>query len=218
MGGRPKAPRLSARSIPKNAKAAGVFEIKVTIAGVQPPVWRRLLVPADLRLDQLHNVLQAAFGWSDSHLHHFYTGDRRKAITYYGMPPPDGDDGGMPEEDERRFSLRDLAPGKGAPLAYEYDFGDSWLHQIKVERVIKADEAGPTPRCISGARACPPEDVGGAWGYGEFLEILADPGHEQHKEMMEWAGEFDPEAFNQGAANAALANPAGSPSRRRRFR
>ncbi len=219
MGRRPKAPRPPSRSTPKASPAAGVFEIKVTIGGIEPPVWRRLLVRADTPLDRLHGVLQAAFGWTDSHLHHFYTGNRRQGLTYYGIPSPDGDNWGTPEEDERRFSLRDLVPGKGAALAYEYDFGDSWLHQIKVERVLGGEEAGPTPRCTGGARACPPEDVGGAWGYEEFLEILADPAHDGPDELQEWlGGAFDPEAFDLEAANAALANPEGNPARRRRFR
>lgn len=125
MGRTSKAPRLAGRSNPKTAAASSVFDIKVTLAGTEPPVWRRLLVRADLRLDRLHAILQAAFGWTDSHLHHFYTGNRRTGMTYYGTLDPDGDDWGPPQEEERKHMLGDLAPGKRATLAYEYDFGDS---------------------------------------------------------------------------------------------
>ena len=186
-----------------------MFQIKVVLENIQPPVWRGLLVPGGTKLDRLHEVLQTAFGWTDSHLHHFYTGDRRGGMTFYGTPDPENDFSDTPEEDERRYTLCDLAPRKGGTLVYEYDFGDSWTHRIKVERVLGGEEAGPTPRCTGGARACPPEDVGGPWGYQEFLDALSDPANEDRDELLAWAGgSFDPEAFDSGAINTALARRA----------
>ena len=179
------------------APAAGaVYQLKVTLAETKPPVWRRVLVDGASTLDQVHEVIQAAFGWWNYHLHEFEVGDAR-----YAVPDPDYDpayDWGSPTLDERQVRLDSVA-GEGSKLDYTYDFGDNWRHKIVVEKVLAADAAAPVtvPACIDGRRACPPEDSGGTWGYEELLGILGDPSHPEHDARREWLGRpFDPAAFD----------------------
>lgn len=167
-----------------------VYQLKATILGTKPPVWRRLIVPEDIRLSELHQVLQAAFGWWNCHLHEFESHGTR-----YGSDG-DGDGWGDPPEDERRTRLRTIAE-PGSSFLYVYDFGDDWRHRIVVEKAFPA-EAGPRyPACTGGRHACPPEDCGGPWGYQEFLAAINDTSHVEHESMLEWAGgQFDPDAFD----------------------
>ncbi len=176
-----------------------VYQLKVTLRDSKPPIWRRIQVLADIPLSKLHRILQAAMGWSDSHLHQFIVGD-----TFYGIPDPDSfmDTG---TKYESRAKLNQIAPAEKFKFVYEYDFGDSWEHLILVEKILPATEGAQYPVCLTGKRACPPEDVGGVWGYDEFLEAIKDPKHPDHEEMLEWAdGDFDPEAFDLDAINKAL--------------
>lgn len=179
---------------------ASIYQIKVTLEGIRPPVWRRLLVPGEVALDELHDILQAAFGWLDYHLHQFIVGER-----YFGVPDPDYETY-MEMNDEAEVTLGEIAAGEGFRFRYEYDFGDSWMHLIQVEKILPPDPDRAYPVCIKGRRASPPEDVGGVWGYEGFLEAIADPEHEEHESYLEWiGGEFDPEAFDLAEVNAALA-------------
>jgi Plasmid pRiA4b ORF-3-like protein len=149
-----------------------------------------VLVDTGGTLDHLHEVIQAAFGWWNSHLHEFEVGRIR-----YGIPDPD-EDWGEPPRDERRTRL-DAIASVGSSFRYTYDFGDGWEHRVVVEKVLPADIASALPACIDGRRACPPEDCGGTSGYRELLEVLADPSHPEHDERREWLGrEFDPEVFD----------------------
>jgi hypothetical protein len=187
------------------ASAAGdVFQLKVTLLDTKPPIWRRVLVDGGSTLDHLHEVIQAAFGWWNYHLHEFEVGRTR-----YGVPDPD-EDWGEPRRDERRTRLDALA-GEGSSFRYTYDFGDGWDHNIAVEKVLPADSTPTLPACIDGRRACPPEDCGGTWGYRELLEILANPTHPEHDERSEWIGRpfdaeaFDPSEFEDNLRNGRLA-------------
>ena len=166
-----------------------VHQLKVTLKDIKPPVWRRVQVPSIITLADLHLVIQAAFGWWDYHLHEFDIGGIR-----YGID--DGEGWGEPPKDERRARLERLVP-VGARFGYVYDFGDDWEHTITVEKVLPADPKVKYPTCVTGRRACPPEDCGGTWGYADFLDAIGDPNHEQHNEMLEWVGgPFDPEHFD----------------------
>ncbi len=183
------------------ASSKRIHQLKVVLWGARPPIWRRLHVPSDMTLAELHRVVQVAMGWQDYHLHQFEI-----AGVTYGVD--DGEGWGPVPEDEGRTRLYRVA-GKGTRFTYEYDFGDSWEHAITVEDVLDAEEGTTYPVCIAGKRACPPEDCGGVWGYEGFLAAVADPGHEEHDELLEWAGgQFDPECLDLAAVNRALA-PAG---------
>jgi hypothetical protein len=177
--------------------STGIHQIKVTLENIQPPIWRRLLVPGDVTLEKLHYILQVAMGWTHSHLHQFIVGQ-----TYYGVPHPDY---GFEMRDERRMMLSQVVPGEGFKFHYEYDFGDSWLHSLLVEKILPPEPGQQVPICVKGKRACPPEDVGGAWGYAEFLDAIQDPNHPEHEAYLEWVGfEFDPEAFDLDETNEIL--------------
>jgi hypothetical protein len=187
-------------STTKSTTDTPVFQIKVTLEGNKPPIWRRLLVHSDITLSDLHHIIQAAFGWWDYHLHQFIVGG-----TYYGEPHPDYFDY-VDMHDEQDVTLGEFAASEGFKFRYEYDFGDSWLHQVLVEKVLPAELGQDYPVCIEGRRARPPEDVGGIGGYYHFLEAIQDPDHEEHEEYLEWVGgEFDPEAFDFEEVNQALA-------------
>ena len=174
-------------------------QITVTLLDTDPPVWRRLLVPATIRLDRLDHVIQAAMGWTNSHLHMFIHRTGR-----YGIPDPD-----FPLHDERRATLRDLASRQGDTFGYEYDFGDSWEHEIILEDLVAAEPGGRYPACVAGGGACPPEDCGGIPGYQELIDSLADPDHPEHDEMLRWLGiargsDFDPARFDAHDANRRI--------------
>ncbi len=169
---------------------ATVISLKVTLDDVEPKVLRRIEVPANIRLDRLHLALQAALGWTNSHLLEIRARD-----VGWGIPDPDWPDGPL---DARKISLIDVLEDTGTKtLRYLYDFGDGWEHTIKVERLIVADPAITYPRLVTASGRCPPEDVGGPWGYADMLDALADPKHERHAEIQEWLGEkFDPKLFD----------------------
>jgi hypothetical protein len=163
-----------------------IARLKITLDDVEPKVVRRLEVPFSIRLDRLHQTLQAALGWTDTHLFEIRARD-----VGWGIPDPDWGDGPL---DARKATLASIVEDTGArTLRYLYDFGDGWEHTIKIERLFDPLPGDSYPRLIEASGRCPPEDVGGPWGYAEFLEALADPEHEQHTDMRRWFGEdFDP--------------------------
>jgi len=184
----------------KKQTGTQVYQLKVTLKGIKPPIWRRVRVPADINLKKLHRVIQKVMGWEDCHLHQFIIGE-----SCYGEPDPDDSFFDMEMENEQKFRLSQVAPEEKGKFFYEYDLGDGWIHQIVVEKILPGAEGGDFPVCLAGKRACPPEDVGGPWGYASFLEAVQDPAHEDHEDMLEWAGEdFDPETFSPEAVNFAL--------------
>lgn len=174
-----------------------IFRLKVTLRGIDPQVWRRFLVPADITLQRLHETLQAVMGWADSHLHQFESNG-----VFYGISDPGI---GVHRVNESQTTIDQLLRHPKDHITYEYDFGDGWEHDVVLERVLPLKSDGIIPFIETGQRACPPEDVGGIPGYTSFLEILADPKHPAHQEMLEWVGGyFDPEAFDVDKANQAL--------------
>jgi hypothetical protein len=158
-----------------------VYQIKITLMGSHPPVWRRIEVQGSITLAALHRIVQVVMGWANAHLHRFIIKSRS-----YALPDPD-DRGSNKPQDERDFRLHDVAQ-EGSRLAYEYDFGDNWQHELLIERIHPAEDGAPYPRCLEGAGACPPEDVGGISGYAHFLEVLADPKNPEHQESRDWIG------------------------------
>jgi hypothetical protein len=174
-----------------------VYQLKVTLKGSKPPIWRRLLVPGTVSLYQLHQIIQIAMGWTDSHLHQFIIEEE-----FYSIPSPEDWE---PVKDERRHRLNQVVPAENDKFIYEYDFGDSWEHQILVEKIQPPESGIKYPLCIKGKAACPPEDVGGVWGYMELLEAISDPNRAEHDSIIEWLGDdFDPEKFDLEAVNQAF--------------
>ncbi len=177
-----------------------VYQIKVTLAGSDPPIWRRIQVTGDTTLATLHRVLQIVMGWEDYHLHDFEIRGAR-----FGDPEFLSVGLSAPPLDEADTRLSELVLTPKTEFTYEYDFGDSWIHQLLVEEVLERRDDVHYPRCVAGEKAAPPEDVGGIWGYYEYLEILADPEHEEHEDYVEWRGEdFDADAFDLAQINDAL--------------
>jgi len=184
-------------------RAAPAYELKIVLLGTKPPIWRRLQVPGNANLGWLHAVIQVAMGWTNSHLHHFLTNDAR-----YAEPRHNADMGSSeePDRDEAKAVLMQVAPDEGTQFGYEYDFGDSWEHEITVAKILPPDgNAATTALCLDGARACPPDDCGGIGGYAELLKALKNPKHPEHQTMKEWLGRpFDAEAFDVAKANLWL--------------
>ena len=192
----------------KVATPGRIYQLKITLDGSKPPIWRRVEVADSVTLAQLHTIIQTAMGWTDSHLHMFHVGG-----ATYGVPDPDDE---MEIRDERKIALNRLLSVPKQKLIYEYDFGDGWTHHVLLEQVLEPEPGAAYPRCTAGKRACPPEDCGGIWGYASFLEAIADPQHSEHDELLEWVGgAFDPTLFDIAAVNAALGsrNPAVSAGR-----
>jgi hypothetical protein len=186
-------PALVAAPAPQ-AKAEQAVQVLVQLRDIEPAIWRRVVVPASLTLRELHAVIQTAMGWEGYHLHMFDV-----AGTIFGdVEDFDGELG-----DEDTFTVGQAA-ATGHAFSYEYDFGDGWTHDVKVEQLMASVGVG-TPHLLGGARACPPEDCGGSWGYEHLLEVLADPHHSEHKGLLEWLGDpYDPDAFDLAETNANL--------------
>ncbi|MBA3393462.1 MAG: plasmid pRiA4b ORF-3 family protein [Deltaproteobacteria bacterium] len=165
-----------------------LYELDVRLQAIEPAIWRTVEVPGTSSLEDVHFAIQVAMGWTNSHLHQFTIGGR-----FYGMADVDGS-GDLELEDEREYRLQDLVQS-GSSFLYEYDFGDGWEHDVRVTKVTTVAKA-PRPRCIAGARACPPEDCGGPSGYQNLLEALRDPKHEEHDSMVMWSDDFEPERFD----------------------
>ena len=200
----PKARRAEAEraaSVAPGRSAARLYQFKITLVDIEPPIWRRIQV-LDGTVDKLHEHIQAAMGWTNSHLHQFYIDG-----TLHGDPEllksgAERFDG----ENSTRTLISEVMPHDGAPFrfSYEYDFGDSWNHEVKFEGNPQPQPGVEYPLCLEGARACPPEDVGGTTGYADYVEALGDPTHERHEELLQWNGDFKPEAFNPRRATQAM--------------
>jgi hypothetical protein len=178
-------------------------QLRVSIDRIEPQIWRRLIVPSSFNLRDLHLVLQAAFGWMNAHLHEFEIGGLRFADADVANAENGRDDSRAFEEMDVR--LRDFTRQPGTTFSYVYDMGDNWVHTVCLEKHVAVEPAPKSARCVEGARARPPEDVGGPSGYQDFLEALLDPAHEEHKQMKRWVGgHFDPEWFDLGLINEDL--------------
>ena len=177
-----------------------LYQFKITLLDIKPAIWRRIKVP-DCTLGDLHEYIQAAFGWWNYHMHQFAIDGER-----YGPPAPDDMDFGLEMIDETDVPLSKLIPksGRKSRWIYEYDFGDGWRHEVLFEGFPPVDPKAKYPLCVGGARACPPEDCGGPWGYADYLAAIADPRHERHEELLEWRGPFDPEAFDAKKATREM--------------
>jgi len=216
--------KKSARRRAKTPQPEQVHELKITLRHSKPPIWRRIAVPSDIPLSDLHVVIQIVMGWTNSHLHQFVVRNPRPRPApqeprsldiqarfdrlmmsrdrCWSDPQMELEEA----EDETKASLCDLAPAVKSKLIYDYDFGDGWDHQIEVVKIGPPAQGIDYPVCLKGKLACPPEDCGGIWGYYEMLEALEDPKHERHEDFTDWIGDsFDPERFDLDEINAELA-------------
>jgi hypothetical protein len=166
-----------------------LFRVRVDLDGSSPPIWRRLLVASDLRLDELHEALQIAFGWHGGHLHDFReAGDARHAERFVSEPEFGDDDlDGTPET---KVHLDQVLFEPGDRLIYTYDFGDDWQHTIRLEEVLPQDADARRVSVIGGRRAAPPDDCGGVFGYQMLLAKLADPSDPEHDRLSGWFAEY----------------------------
>lgn len=212
-----------------------IHVLRISLHGSKPPIWRRVAVPSAITLGGLHEVIQIAMGWTDSHLHQFILRDkslkptrdeirrmneadcytdvfinRMRGMRVFVMTStPFGNpfDLDMEGEDEGGVTLAEVCPAVKSKLIYEYDFGDGWDHRIEVQKIEPAKDGVTYPVCLAGKKACPPEDCGGVYGYYYLLDVLATPDHEEHADMLEWmGGPFDPDAFDIDDVNAILAD------------
>lgn len=191
-------PGIPARRRPATM-ADTLFQFKITLVGTKPPIWRRFQTK-DCNLSDLHQLIQAAMGWENSHLHRF-------VIDGVRYSDPELWDGEFELIDSTATKISEVVPKNGKPFRfkYEYDFGDGWEHEVLFEGYPAVETKTKYPLCLEGARSCPPEDVGGVGGYEEFLEALADPKHERHDELLDWSGgEFDAEKFDPKEVTKAM--------------
>ena len=179
-------------------KPASVYTLKISLRGAKPPIWRRLEVPGEMTLATLHAAIQIAFEWGGYHLYEFTVADESYSDPSFELDV----------DSDRRVTLARVAARAPSRFEYLYDFGDSWEHEILVEKIGPPEEGVRYPRCIKGKRAAPPDDVGGVWGYEAMVEALGDPNHPEYESYMEWLGiedAFDAERFDMEAINEALA-------------
>jgi hypothetical protein len=177
-------------------KSGDWFQLKITLKDVKPAIWRRFLVPSDIRLPDLHKVIQTVMRWSNSHLHQFVIDG-----SFYCLPDEDS----IAEcIDYRKIKLDQVMLKEKQVISYDYDFGDGWEHRIVLEKIMRGSDVKRAV-CLAGKRHCPPEDCGGPYGYMDLLKVISDPNDEEHVEMMEWlGGEFDPEYFDIEEINSML--------------
>ena len=185
--------------MPSKTTEQTIYQLKITLRDIRPPIWRRVQVKDSTTLSQLHLIIQAAMGWYNCHLHSFSI----QGIEY-GQPDPDY---GLELRDENKAKLNQVIKQEKSKFSYTYDFGDSWEHSILVEKILPKEPNISYPLCIKAKRACPPEDCGGAWGYTEFLEAIQDPQHPEYENFQEWiGGNFDSEFYDLQEINQRLAN------------
>jgi hypothetical protein len=180
-------------------KMSRILQLKISLVGLKPMIWRRLLVEDSISFYKLHNIIQKAMGWENYHLFEFDQGSLSIGI-------PEGGDYSSEIKDSKKIKLSHVFTEEKQILNYIYDFGDSWKHKILVEKILVKDHLQKYPLCIDGNRSCPPEDCGGVWGYEEMLEIKSDKSHPEYEEkIVEWLGEdFDPEKFDIEEVNKLL--------------
>jgi hypothetical protein len=168
------------------------LQFKVTLLGIKPPIWRRILVPCDYSFWDLHVAIQDAMGWLDYHLHEFHVRDpvtRRELL--FGLPNDDGWADELEMLPDWAFPVARFITLADRSVRYEYDFGDDWQHSLLLERLAY-------PVCVGGRRACPPEDCGGVGGYESMLDTIRDPTDEDHESMLVWlGGAYDPDHFDK---------------------
>ncbi len=180
-----------------------ILQVQIALKGFKPKIWRKILIPSDLLLVDIHKIIQTTMGWTNSHLHQFI-----KDRTFYSIKYKDDftcNEMNNIDYKKKKIRLSDLLKTEKDKIIYEYDFGDGWEHEIILEKILPVDNKVKYPICMSGKMHCPPEDCGGIWGYSDLLEILKQPDHEEYESSIEWLGDdFDPEYFDKDEVNDLL--------------
>ena len=188
------------------------YILRVELLEIEPLIWRRLRVPRGIAFTRLHQILQLALGWRDSHLHEF-----RADKLVIGMKEVNEVDAREGIQDEKEWKLQELLDTGVTEFEYLYDFGDGWRHRVIVEPATRGGQSGPSPLCLAGENACPPEDVGGPHRYAGFLKALANPAHREHGEFTRWiGGVWDPKGFDLNRVNRDLYEMLGTQRERRK--
>ena len=183
------------RNRKKQRQSGELFQLKITLKGARPPIWRRIQIPGRMTLATLHHVIQECFGWEDYHLHEFVI-DKARYVP--ADEPDDFHTSFSKPENEEAFTLQEVIYQEGQKFEYVYDFGDNWQHMISVEKILPPDKSRHHPVLLTGKRACPPEDCGGIPGFLDMLETLQEPDSPEKEELHEWLGEeFDPARFGK---------------------
>ena len=177
-----------------------IYQLKIELKDTKPLIWRRFEVENTTILSELHAIIQVIMGWLDCHLHQFIDNNKCYGVLYPEWDSPD-------MQDESRFKLNQILKKEKDTIIYEYDFGDGWEHKITLEKILPYSLQATLPLCLKAKGACPPEDVGGVWGYAEFLKALNDSDHDEHEQYKEWiGGEFDPMRYDMTAVNEILSH------------
>jgi len=175
-------------------------QLKVTLQEISPPIWRRVMVASNITLHRLHWIIQVSMGWTNSHLHQFIVDGQHFSQLDFGLEEAE-----IEVKNEKTARLGRLVTAPRSKFIYQYDFGDSWYHEILVEQILTPDPKMTYPVCVAGKRACPPEDCGGIGGYERFLDAIRHPDHPEHDEMLTWVGGvFDSEACDINRINREL--------------
>jgi hypothetical protein len=179
-----------------------IYQLRIELTGVRPAIWRRIQL-RDCVLDKLHERIQTAMGWTNSHLHHFTINGK-----LYGDPWLLQEEfAAMSYTNSRNVTLSQIVPPSGRRFRFDYgyDFGDEWRHEVLFEGCLRAEPGRRYPWCVEGERACPPEDVGGVSGYARFVRVMANSDHKEHKRLRTWIGGlFDPESFDAEKATRRM--------------
>jgi hypothetical protein len=188
-------------------ESPSIYYLSVTLEGSKPRVWRDILVPSNLTLEDLHYVIQTVMGWGNCHLHQFIAEKVLYSETIDDSDPYELKGGDTDDRNEQQYIISQLLNEEKTTMIYEYDLGDSWIHKIELKKVLPADTEVRRPRCIKGEQACPPEDCGGIWGYADILESLQNTKtSERDKLLTGLDNAFNPNYFDMEAVNKTLKN------------
>jgi hypothetical protein len=186
--------------MPAKSRQKSVYQLKVGLLETRPLVWRRFLIPSEVTLHRLHLVLQVVMGWKNYHAYRFQTG-----TSEYAALDPDNELHELNFKNSKQQKLGKLVSKPGSLFLYEYDFGDSWNHEMLLEAILTPEPGRHYPICLAGERACPPEDCSGSHGYAHMLKVISDPKHEEYKNYLTWlGGHFNPDQFSIDAINRRL--------------
>lgn len=189
--------------VPEKKSENKIYQLKIILKGIKPPIWRRVQVESNMTLGELHHLIQDVMGWYNCHLHQFDC----EGVLYADLSTEEDLECFDKAKDENKTALNKVLRQEKQKMRYDYDFGDSWEHEIVLEKILKPEEGMPYPVCLDGKRSCPPEDCGGEYGYQNLLDILKDPKHPEYKEWKEWLPEgFDSEAFDVKERNDIIRN------------